>query len=79
MQHAATVESVKIIMDRDTGRPRGFGFVEVATDEEAKKAIEELNEKELDGRPLIVKEAVEKERKPFRPNNGGNFNKKKWN
>jgi RNA recognition motif-containing protein len=51
------VDSVRIINDRDTGRPRGFGFVEMASDDEAEKAIEKFNEYELDGRPLTVNEA----------------------
>ncbi len=52
-----TVESVNLITDRDTGRSRGFGFVEMSSDEEAEKAIEELNGKDCDGRPLTVNEA----------------------
>lgn len=52
-----TVESVKIITDRDTGRSKGFGFVEMATDEEAQAAIDRLNGTEQDGRPLTVNEA----------------------
>ena len=54
---AGTVESAVIINDRDSGRSKGFGFVEMSTDEEAKKAIETLNDKELDGRTIIVNEA----------------------
>lgn len=52
-----TVDSVNIVTDRDTGRPRGFGFVEMSNDTEAKAAIEGLNGKELDGRTLNVNEA----------------------
>jgi len=51
------VEEVKIITDRITGRSKGFGFVTMSTEEEAKKAIEELNGKELDGRKLTINEA----------------------
>ena len=51
------VDSVRIINDRETGRPRGFGFVEMASDDEAEKAIEKFNEYELDGRALTVNEA----------------------
>lgn len=51
------VEEVAIITDRDTGRPRGFGFVTMANDEEAKAAIQALDGKELDGRTLKVNEA----------------------
>ena len=52
-----SVDSVKIIMDRETGRSRGFGFVEMGQDEEVQAAMEELNGKELKGRPLVVNEA----------------------
>jgi RNA recognition motif-containing protein len=51
------VDSVTIIMDRDTGRPKGFGFVEMPNDAEAKKAIEGLNGKDFMGRTLNVNEA----------------------
>ena len=50
------VESVRIITDRDTGRSRGFGFIEMG-DEEAEKAINEFNGKDMEGRPLTVNEA----------------------
>ncbi len=53
------VASVRILSDRDTGRSRGFGFVEMASAEDAKKAIEALNGKEFMGRPLTVNEARE--------------------
>jgi RNA recognition motif-containing protein len=51
------VDAVNIIMDRNTGRSRGFGFVEMPNDEEARAAIAELDNKELDGRQLRVNEA----------------------
>ncbi|MBI2075134.1 MAG: RNA-binding protein [Candidatus Harrisonbacteria bacterium] len=54
---AGTVESATIIMDKMTGRSKGFAFVEMSSDEEAQKAIEMLNGKELDGRTLVVNEA----------------------
>lgn len=54
---AGNVVEVKIITDKFTGRSKGFGFVTMETEEEAKKAIEELNGKELDGRALVVNEA----------------------
>ena len=56
-EQAGTVESASVITDRDSGRSRGFGFVEMATEAEASKAIEELNGKTLDGRALTVNEA----------------------
>ncbi|MDO8613460.1 MAG: RNA-binding protein, partial [Dehalococcoidia bacterium] len=51
-EQAGTVESASIITDRDSGRSRGFGFVEMATEAEGRKAIEDLNGKMLDGRTL---------------------------
>ena len=51
------VTSCKIIKDRETGKSKGFGFVEMADDAAASKLIEELNGAELDGRTLVVKEA----------------------
>jgi RNA recognition motif-containing protein len=55
-----TVADAKVVMDRDTGRPRGFAFVEMASDAEMAKAIEGLNGRELDGRALNVSEARER-------------------
>ena len=55
------VESAVIIMDKMTGRSKGFGFVEMSTEEDAKAAVEQLNGKELDGRELVVNEARPKE------------------
>jgi RNA recognition motif-containing protein len=52
-----TVESAQVIMDRDTGRSKGFGFVEMKTDQEAQAATAALNGKEADGRALTVNEA----------------------
>ncbi|TDJ29650.1 MAG: RNA-binding protein [Gammaproteobacteria bacterium] len=52
-----TVESATLITDRDSGRSKGFGFVEMATDAEAQKAIEEVNGTDYDGRPVTVNEA----------------------
>ncbi len=52
-----TVESAKMITDRDTGQSKGFGFVEMSSDSEAQKAIQELNGSSLDGREIIVNEA----------------------
>ena len=58
------VISVSIIMDRATGRSRGFAFVEMSTPEEAQKAIQELNQKDFQGRALTVKEAQPREERP---------------
>lgn len=55
------VQSAQIIMDRDTGRSKGFGFVEMSSDSEAQSAIEALNGQEVNGRPLTVNEARPKE------------------
>jgi RNA recognition motif-containing protein len=52
-----TVESARVVMDRDTGRSKGFGFVEMGSDQEAQAAIAALNGKEVDGRALTVNEA----------------------
>src|SRR5260370_33593294 len=52
-----TVQSAQVIMDRDTGRSKGFGFVEMGTDQEAQAAIAALSGKEVDGRALTVNEA----------------------
>ena len=59
-QNNRRVQEVKLITDRDTGRPRGFGFVEMASDEEADQAIEELNGYNFGGRQLNVNEARER-------------------
>lgn len=59
------VDSAKIIMDKYTGRSRGFGFVEMPNDEDAAAAINELNDSELDGHTIVVKKAEpRKEREP---------------
>lgn len=60
------VDSVNLIIDRDTGQSKGFGFVEMSTDSEAQKAIQELNGTSLEGRDMKVNEA-----KPKRDNRGG--------
>ncbi len=56
--------SAKLIADRDSGRSKGFGFVEIGSDEEGKKAIEELNKKDIDGREIVVNEARPREERP---------------
>ena len=54
---AGQVAEANVVMDKMTGRSRGFGFVEMATDEDAKKAIDSLNGTEIDGRKIFVSEA----------------------
>ena len=61
---AGTVESAAIIIDKMSGRSKGFGFVEMSSDEEAQKAIKMFNEKEIDGRKIIVNEARPMESRP---------------
>jgi cold-inducible RNA-binding protein len=65
-----TVVSASVIMDKYTGKSKGFGFVEMSSDEEAQRAVAELNGKELDGRTVVVNEA-----RPMVPreNRGGDF------
>ncbi len=69
-QHGS-VTSSSIIMDRETGRSRGFGFVEMASDEEARKAIEALNNAPMNGRPLVVNEARPREQRGGGGGGGG--------
>jgi cold-inducible RNA-binding protein len=75
-----SVERVNIITDRDTGQPRGFGFVEMSANSEADRAIAELNGRELDGRALNVNEARPKtERSGFGGGGGGRGRgEKRW-
>ena len=69
--NAGTVTSASIIMDKMTGRSRGFGFVEMSSDEEAKNAVDMWNGKELDGRTLTVNEARPLGERPARRPGGG--------
>jgi RNA recognition motif-containing protein len=55
-----TVADAKVVMDRETGRPRGFAFVEMSSDQEAQQAIQQLNGREVDGRAINVNEAQER-------------------
>lgn len=64
-----TVESATLITDKLSGNSKGFGFVEMGTEKEAKKAIEELNGKEVSGRNIVVNEAKPREERP----SGGGF------
>ncbi|MFC2150063.1 RNA recognition motif domain-containing protein [Calditrichota bacterium] len=65
------VKEANLITDRDSGRSKGFGFVEMGSDDAAKKAIEALNDHDLDGRNIIVNEAKERESRPARGGFGG--------
>lgn len=69
------VSSVNIIKDRETGRPRGFAFVEMADGKEAATAIQELNLREIDGRSVTVNEARPKQ---DRPRAGGGGRRRSW-
>ena len=66
-----SVESARIIEDRDTGRSRGFGFVEMSTEDEAKAAIEQLNGEDLEGRNIVVNEARPRENRGRGQGQGG--------
>ncbi|MCU0334263.1 MAG: RNA-binding protein [Chitinophagaceae bacterium] len=68
------VSSARIVMDRETNRSRGFGFVEMPNGAEANKAISELNGAMFDGRPMRVNEARPREERPARPA----YNKSRW-
>lgn len=61
-----TVTSAKIILDRETGRSRGFGFVEMSSEGEANKAIQALNDSSQGGRTIVVKKAHDREERPPR-------------
>ena len=68
------VTSAKIINDRESGKSRGFGFVEMSDEAASKKAIAELNDSTVDGRAIKVMEAKPKEDRPSRNSGGGNYN-----
>ncbi len=69
------VVSAKVIMDRETNRSRGFGFVEMAQAEDAQKAIDNLDQKDYQGRPLKVNLAKPREDRPRRAGGGGGWNR----
>ena len=71
-QHGS-VQSAEVIADRDTGRSKGFGFVEMSSQEEAQKAIAALNGQEHDGRALTVNEAKPREDRPRGGGGGGGY------
>lgn len=79
------VASARVITDRDSGRSKGFGFVQFENDEDNQKAVDQLNGKELDGRPITVSLARPREERPkrdFGGNNGGReggaFRQRSW-
>jgi len=73
--NCGTVESVNVIMDRDTGQSKGFGFVEMSSEGEAQKAIQELNGSSIDGREIKVNEAKPKAPRDDRGGGGGRGNR----
>jgi RNA recognition motif-containing protein len=66
-----TVQSAQVIVDRDTGRSKGFGFVEMGSEQEAQAAIQAMNGKDMDGRQLTVNEAKPREDRGGRSGSGG--------
>ncbi len=72
------VSSVNIIQDRETGRSRGFAFVEMPDGEQAKEAIEKVNLTEIDGRSITVNEARPKRDRPRRGGGGGGGHRGRW-
>ena len=65
------VQSARVMNDRETGRSRGFGFVEMANDDDGREAIEKLNGQDCGGRALVVNEARPREERPRRTGGGG--------
>ncbi|MBA3711473.1 MAG: RNA-binding protein [Pyrinomonadaceae bacterium] len=72
---AGTVESASVVEDRETGRSRGFGFVEMSTNEEGQAAIQQFNGKEVNGRSLTVNEARPREDRGGNRGGGGGGNR----
>lgn len=84
-EQVGPVASARVITDRDSGRSKGFGFVEMENDDDNQKAIDQLNGKELDGREINVSVARPKEDRPKRDfggdrggNGGGSFRQRSW-
>ena len=72
------VSSARIITDRESGRSRGFGFVEMPNDEQGQAAIDHLNGTEFDGMTINVNVARPREELPARGGNGGGFNRRRY-
>lgn len=76
------VDSAKVIMDQFSGKSKGFGFVEMPNDDEAKNAIRALNDSDLDGNTIVVKEAEPRENRNSGGNRGGggggNYNRNRY-
>jgi len=81
-EQIGAVSSARVVTDRDSGRSKGFGFVEFEDEANNQKAVDELNGKELDGREINVSLARPKEDRPKRDFNGGgggdSFRKRSW-
>jgi len=77
-EKAGTVDSASVIMDKMTGRSKGFGFVEMSSDEEANAAIEMWNGKELDGRKVVVNEARPMTERPPRRDFNRDGGDRRW-
>ena len=72
------VASVRLVRDHDTGRSRGFGFVEMNNDDQGRAACDALNQQEFEGRRLTVNEAKPQERRNDRGNGGGRPRESRW-
>lgn len=81
-EQIGTVTSARVITDRDSGRSKGFGFVQFENEDDNQKAIDQLDGKELDGRTISVSMARPKEDRPRREfggdNGGGSFRQRSW-
>ncbi|HEY1085557.1 MAG TPA: RNA-binding protein [Candidatus Saccharimonadales bacterium] len=78
-EQVGPVVSARVITDRDSGRSKGFGFVEMENDDDNQKAVDQLNGKDLDGRSINVSLARPKEDRPRRDDNGGgSFRQRSW-
>jgi RNA recognition motif-containing protein len=74
-----TVSKAQVITDKMTGKSKGYGFVEMPNDDDARKAIEQLNDSELDGRTIVVKKAEpKKEGGGGRSGGGGGYRRSSW-